>query len=70
MDYVLSLEGQRKFAEAFVRPIRASEIEMPDGFPEQSAYDEAQFQVDYQTLVDNQEDIIQTIGEDAGLSGY
>jgi len=70
MDYVLSLEGQRKFAEAFVRPIRSDEIEMPDGFPAQSVYDEAQFQVDYQALVDNQEDIIQTIGEDAGLSGY
>jgi putative spermidine/putrescine transport system substrate-binding protein len=70
MDYVLSLDGQKKFAEAFVRPIRASEIEMPDGFPPQSAYDKAQFQVDYQELVSNQGDIIQTIGEDAGLSGY
>jgi len=70
MDYVLSLDGQKKFAEAFVRPIRASEIEMPDGFPPQSAYDKAQFQVDYQKLVSNQGDIIQTIGEDAGLSGY
>jgi putative spermidine/putrescine transport system substrate-binding protein len=69
-DYVLSLDGQKKFAEAFVRPIRASEIEMPDGFPPQSAYDKAQFQVDYQELVSNQGDIIQTIGEDAGLSGY
>jgi putative spermidine/putrescine transport system substrate-binding protein len=70
MDYVLSLDGQKKFAEAFVRPIRASEIEMPDGFPPQEEYDKAQFQVDYQQLVENQEDIIQTIGEDAGLSGY
>jgi putative spermidine/putrescine transport system substrate-binding protein len=70
MDYVLSIDGQKKFAEAFVRPIRASEIEMPDGFPAQSAYDQAQFQVDYEQLVSNQEDIITTIGEDAGLSGY
>jgi putative spermidine/putrescine transport system substrate-binding protein len=70
MDYVLSKDGQKKFAEAFVRPIRASEIDMPDGFPPQSAYDTAQFQVDYTTMVENQENIIQTIGEDAGLSGY
>lgn len=70
MDYVLSKEGQKKFADAFVRPIRASEIEMPDGFPDQSQYDESQFQVDYTKMVDKQENIIQTIGEDAGLSGY
>jgi len=70
MDYVLSKDGQKKFAEAFVRPIRASELEMPSGFPAQEAYDRAQFQVDYQKMVENQENIIQTIGEDAGLSGY
>jgi len=58
------------FLDAYVRPIRAPELEMPDEFPSQSAYDEAEFQVDYQRLVDNQEDIIQTIGEESGISGY
>ncbi|MFB6195223.1 MAG: extracellular solute-binding protein [Haloplanus sp.] len=70
MDYVLSKEGQRKFAEAFVRPIRASELDMPDGFPPQKTYEKAQFQVDYQKMVENQERIIKTIGEEVGLSGY
>ena len=70
MDYVLSLEGQRKFLDAYVRPIRAPELEMPEEFPAQSAYEEAQFQVDYQKLVDNQEGIINEIGQGVGLTGY
>jgi len=70
MDYVLSLEGQRQFLDAFVRPIRAPELDMPDEFPDQSAYDAAEFQVDYGTLVDNQEDIINEIGSGVGLTGY
>jgi putative spermidine/putrescine transport system substrate-binding protein len=70
MDYVLSKEGQRKFLDAYVRPIRAPELEMPDEFPDQSAYDEAEFQVDYPKLVDNQESIIEDIGQGVGLTGY
>jgi putative spermidine/putrescine transport system substrate-binding protein len=70
MDYVLSLEGQRKFLDAYVRPIRAPELEMPDEFPAQSRYDETQFQVDYQRLVENQESIIDSIGKGVGLTGY
>ncbi|MFB6126723.1 MAG: extracellular solute-binding protein [Halolamina sp.] len=67
MDYVLSLEGQRQFLDAFVRPIRAPELEMPDQFPSQSTYDETEFQVDYATLVDRQESIIQQINREANL---
>ena len=70
MDYVLSLEGQRQFFDAYVRPIRADELETPDEFPAQSAYEATEFQVDYGQLVDNQEDIIQEIGEGVGLTGY
>jgi putative spermidine/putrescine transport system substrate-binding protein len=70
MDYVLSLEGQRKFLDAFVRPIRASELELPEEFPAQSRYEETQFQVDYGSLVDNQESIIEEIGQGVGLTGY
>ncbi|MFB6217782.1 MAG: extracellular solute-binding protein [Halobacteriaceae archaeon] len=70
MDYVLSLEGQRQFLDAFVRPIRAPELEMPDEFPSQSRYQETQFQVDYQKLVSNQESIINDIGKGVGLTGY
>ena len=70
MDYVLSKEGQRKFLDAYVRPIRAPELEMPDEFPAQSAYDEAEFQVDYGALVDNQDSIIDDIGSGVGLTGY
>ncbi|MFC7076622.1 extracellular solute-binding protein [Haloarcula halophila] len=70
MDYVLSLDGQRKFLDAYVRPIRAPELEMPEEFPAQSAYEETQFQVDYQKLVDNQESIINDIGQGVGLTGY
>ncbi|MEZ3142550.1 extracellular solute-binding protein [Halobaculum sp. MBLA0143] len=70
MDYVLSLEGQRKFLDAFVRPIRAPELEMPDQFPPQSRYDETEFQVDYTKLVENQKSIIEQIGKGVGLTGY
>ncbi|AFK21207.1 extracellular solute-binding protein (plasmid) [Haloferax mediterranei ATCC 33500] len=67
MDYVLSLEGQRKFLDAYVRPIRAPELEMPDEFPDQSTYDETEFQVDYGSLVEKQERIIQQINREANL---
>ncbi|WP_436925772.1 extracellular solute-binding protein [Halosimplex amylolyticum] len=67
MDYVLSKEGQRKFLDAYVRPIRAPELEMPDEFPDQSTYDETEFQVDYGTMVDKQEGIIDEIERSAGL---
>ncbi|CAJ52372.1 extracellular solute-binding protein [Haloquadratum walsbyi] len=70
MDYTLSLEGQRKFLDAFVRPIRAPELELPEEFPAQSRYEETQFQVDYGQLVENQESIIQEIGKGVGLTGY
>lgn len=70
MDYVLSKEGQKKFAKAYVRPIRASEIQMLDGFPPQKQYDKAQFQVDYGALVKHRQKIINTLGKKAGLSGY
>jgi putative spermidine/putrescine transport system substrate-binding protein len=70
MDYVLSLEGQQQFIDAYVRPIRASELELPDEFPDQSEYDRTQFQVDYDRLVDEQEGIIESIGEGVGLTGY
>jgi ABC-type Fe3+ transport system, periplasmic component len=70
MDYVLSLEGQRKFLDAYVRPIRAPELEMPDEFPAQSRYEETQFQVDYTRLVNEQESIIEEIGKGVGLTGY
>jgi len=67
MDYVLSLEGQKKFLDAYVRPIRAPELEMPDEFPAQSVYDETEFQVDYGTLVENQQSIISEIERSADL---
>lgn len=70
MDYVLSLEGQRKFLDAFVRPIRAPELEMPEQFPAQSRYEETEFQVDYTKLVNEQESIIDEIGQGVGLTGY
>jgi putative spermidine/putrescine transport system substrate-binding protein len=70
MDYVLSLDGQRKFLDAFVRPIRASELELPEEFPSQETYDRTQFQVDYGKLVDKQEGIIDEIGKGVGLTGY
>lgn len=67
MDYVLSLEGQQKFLDAYVRPIRAPELDMPDEFPDQSVYDETEFQVDYGTLVEEQERVVQTINREANL---
>ena len=67
MDYVLSLEGQRKFLDAYVRPIRAPELEMPEEFPPQSRYEATQFQVDYTSLVENQESVIQEITRGANL---
>jgi putative spermidine/putrescine transport system substrate-binding protein len=70
MDYVLSLEGQRKFLDAFVRPIRAPEMDMPDQFPSQDEYSSKEFQVDYSEMVDKQEGIINEIGERVGLAGY
>ena len=70
MDYVLSLEGQKKFLDAYVRPIRASELELPDEFPPQDRYEETQFQVDYGKLVNEQESIIKEIGQGVGLTGY
>jgi len=70
MDYVLSLEGQKNFINAFVRPIRAAELDLPEEFPAQSEYDRTQFQVDYGGLVENQGDIINEIGQGVGLTGY
>jgi putative spermidine/putrescine transport system substrate-binding protein len=67
MDYVLSKEGQRKFLDAYVRPIRAPELDMPDEFPSQDTYAQTEFQVDYGTLVEKQTDIIKTINRKAGL---
>ncbi|WP_115863394.1 extracellular solute-binding protein [Halorussus litoreus] len=67
MDYVLSIEGQQHFLDAYARPIRASEMDMPDEFPDQSRYDETEFTVDQQELIDKQEDIIQEITRGAGL---
>ncbi|WP_123537098.1 extracellular solute-binding protein [Halosimplex salinum] len=67
MDYVLSKEGQRKFLDAYVRPIRAPELEMPDEFPDQSTYDETEFQVDYGEMVEKQEGVIDEIERSAGL---
>ena len=67
MDYVLSKEGQKKFLDAYVRPIRAPELEMPDEFPSQQVYSNTEFQVDYQELVDKQSAIIDEIESKAGL---
>jgi putative spermidine/putrescine transport system substrate-binding protein len=67
MDYVLSLEGQQHFLDAYARPIRAPEMDMPDEFPPQSRYDETEFIVNQSDLIDNQEDIIQEITRGAGL---
>jgi putative spermidine/putrescine transport system substrate-binding protein len=67
MDYVLSIEGQQHFLDAYARPIRASEMDMPDEFPDQSRYDETEFTVDQTELIEKQEGIIQDITRDAGL---
>ena len=67
MDYVLSLEGQQHFLDAYARPIRAPEMEMPDEFPAQSRYENTQFIVNQSELIDKQSDIIQEITRGAGL---
>ena len=67
MDYVLSLEGQQHFLDAYARPIRASELDMPDEFPPQSRYDETEFTVDQTELNEKQEGIIQDITRGADL---
>jgi putative spermidine/putrescine transport system substrate-binding protein len=67
MDYVLSLEGQQHFLDAYARPIRAPEMDMPDEFPDQSRYDETEFTVDQGDLVENQDSIIEDITRGADL---
>ncbi|GAA0281241.1 extracellular solute-binding protein [Halobacterium noricense] len=67
MDYVLSLEGQQQFLDAYVRPIRSDELELPEEFIDSAEYDRTEFQVDYGALVDQQESIIQEITRGAGL---
>jgi len=70
MDYVLSLEGQQVFLDAYVRPVRAPELDLPDEFPDQSNYEDVEFTIDQVELVDQQERIIDEIGEGAGLAGF
>ncbi|WP_096391508.1 extracellular solute-binding protein [Halopenitus persicus] len=67
MDYVLSLEGQQHFLDAYVRPIRSSEMELPDEFIDGAEYDRTEFQVDYNRLVEEQDAIIQEITRGANL---
>jgi putative spermidine/putrescine transport system substrate-binding protein len=67
MDYVLSLEGQRQFLDAYVRPIRSSELDLPDEFLDPEEYERTEFQVDYGQLVDRQDSIIEEITRGAGL---
>ena len=67
MDYVLSLEGQQHFLDAYVRPIRASEMELPDDFIDQSEYEGTEFTVDQQELIDKQSGIIEDITRGASL---
>lgn len=67
MDFVLSLEGQKLFTEAFVRPIRANELEMPEQFLPQSAYKDTEFQVDYNKLLDKREAISEELIRGASL---
>jgi len=69
MDFVLELDTQELFFDAFVRPIRASELDTPDQFPDQSAYDAAQFALDTQDLVANQQSIIEEIQDRTPLPG-
>lgn len=69
MDFVLELDTQELFFDAFVRPIRASELDTPSEFPDQSAYDAAQFTVDQQEYVDNQDSIIEEIQTRTPLPG-
>nr|WP_231751621.1 extracellular solute-binding protein [Halogeometricum sp. CBA1124] len=67
MDYVLSLEGQQHFLDAYVRPIRSSEMELPDEFIAAEEYERTEFQVDYNQLVQQQESIIQEITRGANI---
>ncbi|MEY7848878.1 extracellular solute-binding protein [Natrarchaeobius sp. A-rgal3] len=69
MDYVLTLEGQEVFFDAFVRPIRADELDQPAEFPDQADYDAAEFALDQEELVENQEAIQQEITERTPLQG-
>jgi putative spermidine/putrescine transport system substrate-binding protein len=67
MDYVLSLEGQQHFLDAYVRPIRSSEMDLPDEFIDSSEYERTEFQVDYGRLVEQQDEIIQEITRGANI---
>lgn len=69
MDYVLSLDGQEKFFDAFVRPIRADELDQPEEFPDQSAYDAAEFALDQEELVEKQEEIQNELTDRTPLPG-
>jgi putative spermidine/putrescine transport system substrate-binding protein len=69
MDFVLEKDTQELFFDAFVRPIRAGELDAPDQFPDQSAYDAAQFALDTEVLVENQEGIIEEIQDRTPLPG-
>jgi putative spermidine/putrescine transport system substrate-binding protein len=69
MDFVLELDTQELFFDAFVRPIRAGELDAPDQFPDQSSYDAAQFAVDTEELVANQESVIEEIQNRTPLQG-
>ncbi len=69
MDYVLSIDGQKKFFDAYVRPIRASELDQPDEFPDQSAYDDAEFALDQENLVSKQASIQNELTDRTPLPG-
>ncbi|WP_226480752.1 extracellular solute-binding protein [Natrinema amylolyticum] len=69
MDFVLTEDCQELFFDAYVRPIRADELDQPDEFPAQSAYDEAQFTVDQEELVSKQADIQDELVERTPLQG-
>ncbi len=69
MDYCLSDEGQQRFYDAYVRPVRADDLEEPDGFPEDSRYEETQFRLDQQELLERQEELMDEITERTPLPG-
>ncbi|MFB1064728.1 extracellular solute-binding protein, partial [Natrinema sp. H-ect4] len=69
MDYVLTEECQELFFDAYVRPIRANELDQPDEFPDQSSYEAAGFTVDQETLVENQEGIQEELVDRTPLQG-
>ncbi|OAQ51884.1 ABC transporter substrate-binding protein [Natrinema mahii] len=69
MDYVLTEDCQALFFDAYVRPIRANELDQPDEFPNQSSYEAAGFTVDQQTLVENQTDIQEELVDRTPLQG-